>query len=273
MAKSVAPESIEEVFSWKFFIILLVIHLAAAVGIFFFTSKHAMLAWAVSHFFFITIGASIGLHRYFSHQSFRVKTISLDMLLHIAATLCFQGGPIYWATAHRSHHRYSEKYGDPHSAKRGFIWSHVLWLMYERPNGFSYLKSLKYSPDLRSNKMTNFFEKHYLRINLIFLFILFIVCALCNDLSLFFYLGPIRIVSVWHCTWLINSYAHGASFFKKETKIKNSNLLCILVGGDGEHSFHHNFPNAPKHSAKKISLDYGYFTLKTFKKLGLIEFR
>ncbi len=273
MAKAEAPESIEEIFSWKFFIIIVAIHVAAIVGIVFFTSNQALIVWVLSHFFFITIGASIGLHRYFSHQSFEVKTVYMDVFLHLTATLCLQGGPIYWATAHRSHHRYSEKQGDPHSAKRGFLWSHILWLMYERPNGFSYLKSLKYSPDLRSNKLTNYFEKNYLRINLSFLFILLVTCAFYGNLSLFFYLGPIRIVSVWHCTWLINSYAHGASFFKKETHIKNSNLLCFLVGGDGEHSFHHNFPNAPKHSAKNISLDYGYLTLKTFKKLGLIEFK
>ncbi len=273
MEKAATSESIEESFSWKFFVIISAMHLAALAGIIFFTTKGALLTWAVSHFFFITIGASIGLHRYFSHQSFKVKTIYMDAFLHLAATLCFQGGPIYWATAHRSHHRYSEKYGDPHSAKRGFLWSHLLWLMFERPNGFSYLKSLKYSPDLRKNKLTNFFEKHYLNINLSFLLILLIGCTLCTNFSLFFFLGPVRIVSVWHCTWLINSYAHGARICTRDTQIKNSNLLCILVGGDGEHSFHHNFPNSAKHSNKRFSLDYGYATLKALKMLGLIEFR
>lgn len=260
-----------ERFSWKFLSILSVMHILALVGIIFFSSKTNILVWIFLHFIFITFGASLGLHRYFSHRSYKINNKYLDFFIHLLATLCFQGGPIYWATTHRVHHKLSEKFGDPHDARRGFLWSHMLWLLYERPNGFSYIKSLKYSSDLRKNKMTSLFERYYLKINLTFLFILFIVCLIANNVGLFFFVGPVRIVSVWHCTWLINSYAHGAKFSSQETKIKNSILLCILVGGDGEHLYHHLKPNVPKHSANLISLDYGYYILRILKELKLIE--
>lgn len=145
--------------------------------------------------------------------------------------------------------------------------------MYERPNGFSYIKSIRYCPDLRNNTVTNFFERYYLKINIFFIFFLFTLCIYLDNLPVFFFLGPIRIVSVWHCTWLINSYAHGAKFFGSETKIKNSYLLCLLVGGDGEHKFHHENASSPKHSDKENFLDYGYALLVLFNRMGLIKIK
>jgi stearoyl-CoA desaturase (delta-9 desaturase) len=34
-----------------------------------------------------------------------------------------------WALDHRVHHKYSETDADPHNAKRGFLFSHVGWLV------------------------------------------------------------------------------------------------------------------------------------------------
>lgn len=263
-----------ELFSWKQFTIISSVHLLAIYGSTMYFSWAAVGLLACSHVYFTTIGGSIGLHRYFSHKSFEIKNKTLDFIVHLSATLCLQGGPIYWATTHRAHHKFSENYGDPHSATRGFFWSHLGWLFYKNPNGFSYLQSIKFSRDLKKIGMTDWFEKNHLQLNIGFLAILFAVSTALNDLSIFFWLGPIRIVSVWHATWLVNSYAHSAPVFGVgHTKIKNSFFVCITSGGDGEHAYHHEKQFTARHSRNKFHLDYAFGILKVFSYFNLIKFK
>jgi stearoyl-CoA desaturase (delta-9 desaturase) len=263
-----------EIFSPKLFTIILAVHILAIPALLDITTFN-IFAWLTFHFFFGTLGASIGLHRYCSHRSFEFTNIYFKALIGLVATLCFQGGPIFWATAHREHHRYSEKIGDPHDARRGFFWSHVGWMFFTNPNGFSYIKSLRITSDLKKDKIMNFFEIHSISINVFFLIFLFIFCYLTGSTSLFFWIGPLRIVSVWHCTWLINSYSHGAKFTGKleNTKIKDSILMAFLIGGDGDHAFHHQDPSSIKHSKRDFHFDYGYILIETFKKLGLVKIK
>lgn len=37
-----------------------------------------------------------------------------------------------WVRDHRVHHKFTETNADPHSAKRGFFFSHMGWLMMKR---------------------------------------------------------------------------------------------------------------------------------------------
>lgn len=250
------------------------IHLLAIPAFFYFDLKY-ILAWFLSHLFFGTIGASIGLHRLFSHRSF-TPVPTLFNFIAVVATLCFEGGPIFWAAAHREHHRFSESFGDPHTAKRGFFWSHVGWLFYQNPNGFSYLKSLRLVGDLRKLKFIVWLELNSTKFNFTFLALLAIICTVYGHPGLFFWIGPMRIVSVWHATWMINSFAHRAKFFgerKDGISLRNSILLSLIIGGDGDHDYHHRHPNSVKHSESKIHFDHGYLIIHLWSLLGLATYR
>ena len=45
-------------------------------------------------------------------------------------TLACQNGPIKWVGQHRIHHAGSDTIEDPHSAEKGFWWSHVTWMLF-----------------------------------------------------------------------------------------------------------------------------------------------
>src|SRR3982074_3834369 len=83
------------------------------------------------------LGITVGFHRYFTHGSFKAKTV-LRVALAVAGTLAIQGPVITWVSDHRRHHKYSDKEGDPHSPWRfgndwkaltkGLSFAHLGWL-------------------------------------------------------------------------------------------------------------------------------------------------
>lgn len=57
------------------------------------------------------------------------KNISVFFTCVFLKILVFQRHVYAWALDHRVHHKYSETDADPHNAKRGFLFSHVGWLV------------------------------------------------------------------------------------------------------------------------------------------------
>jgi Fatty-acid desaturase len=47
----------------------------------------------------------------------------------VVSELCSQRHVYQWALDHRVHHKYSETNADPHDARRGFLFSHIGWLV------------------------------------------------------------------------------------------------------------------------------------------------
>ena len=80
--------------------------------------------------FFVTAGY----HRYFSHRSFKTSR-AFQFIMALVATSSTQKGVLWWAANHRHHHRYSDTDDDLHSPSlRGFLWSHVGWILSDRYN-------------------------------------------------------------------------------------------------------------------------------------------
>src|SRR5262245_46608992 len=63
--------------------------------------------WSVLAIFVVTricgIGVTVGLHRYFSHRSFKTTRFVQFMLGFMGCT-ALQKGPLWWAIHHRLHH-------------------------------------------------------------------------------------------------------------------------------------------------------------------------
>ena len=60
-----------------------------------------------------------GYHRYFSHRSYKMGRVP-QFLLAFGGTTAVQKGPLWWASHHRIHHRYTDLDGDVHSPRDGF---------------------------------------------------------------------------------------------------------------------------------------------------------
>src|SRR5450432_2389560 len=88
-----------------------------------------LVAMAVA-FYVVRMFAITGVyHRYFAHRAYKTSRI-FQLLLAMLGTSATQKGPLWWAAAHRVHHKYSDMPEDVHSPKqRGFWYAHIGWWM------------------------------------------------------------------------------------------------------------------------------------------------
>lgn len=63
----------------------------------------------------IGVCMSVCLHRYFAHAAFRCHW-AVNIALGWLSCLANQGGPLWWASQHRCHHKFCDQARDPHSA-------------------------------------------------------------------------------------------------------------------------------------------------------------
>ena len=85
--------------------------------------------------FFITyliniLGVAIGYHRLLAHRSFKCPKL-IEYLFVGAGYFGFQSSPIWWATMHRAHHKYSDTELDPHAGLHGWRRSIYGWIFDE----------------------------------------------------------------------------------------------------------------------------------------------
>ena len=64
--------------------------------------------------FKVNICMSVCLHRFAAHGAFQCSA-PMTYVLAIMGCLANQGGPIWWGSQHRCHHKYCDVEGDPHS--------------------------------------------------------------------------------------------------------------------------------------------------------------
>lgn len=268
-------EASEEKFSITNASIIFGMHLIALPAFYFF-SFQALICFFVFHFIFECLGVSIGYHKLIAHKAFD-GPVWFKNVLYTLATLCFQGGPVFWAAVHRTHHIFSDEFGDPHSSSRGFFWSHMGWLLYKNPNGFSYKKAKHVVVADLNSKYVRFLEHYHLQINLGFiLFGLVTLGIFLGRWDLFFWLFPMRIVAVWHCVWLVNSYTHCAPPWLRKKygfQIINSVLCSCFMYGDGYHYNHHQRPTGICNIPNRPYLDFSYVTLRVLAFAKLVTLR
>lgn len=63
----------------------------------------------------VNICMSVCLHRYAAHAAFRCGPIT-NVVMNVLGCLANQGGPVWWASQHRCHHKFCDVPRDPHSA-------------------------------------------------------------------------------------------------------------------------------------------------------------
>ena len=102
--------------------------------------------------FWLATGISItaGYHRLWAHNAYKAHwSLRLFFALFGAATV--QNSILSWCTGHRRHHRHvDDNDRDPYSARRGFWFSHMGWMLRNWPSGredFSNVKDLMRDPD------------------------------------------------------------------------------------------------------------------------------
>ena len=251
---------------WSFIIFFGTVHVLAFLAPWFF-SWSALGVALFLHWLFGSIGICLGYHRLLTHRSFQVSK-GLEYAIAIIGALALQGGPIFWVAAHRMHHAYTEDLEkDPYSAKRGFWWSHMLWMFYQRPQFFDYEIYKRYAPDLDRDPFYRWLNRYYILLQLPLGLLLYQL----GGWSFVIYGLFFRIVLLWHSTWLINSAAHMMGYRRFNTPDNSRNLwwAAILTYGEGWHNNHHAHPNIAQAGLKWWEIDVTWWTIQILKKLGL----
>jgi len=192
---------------------------------------------------FAFIGIEPGLHRYFSHKSFKAKE-SLSVTLAIAGSTLVLGPVPYWVMHHRKHHSHSDTEKDPHSPKHGLFHAHMGWL-YSKETVELSLNTARYYQIVDdiyrfsgSTRVIAAFNYYYLWILLSVL-----IPAIVGGLWMWSWLGflqgmlwggLIRIFVGQHTVWSVNSLCHTVGHKKMRTKDGSLNgpyfILLLLIG-------------------------------------------
>ncbi|PSB42737.1 acyl-CoA desaturase [Cyanosarcina cf. burmensis CCALA 770] len=252
--------------NWTSITFFAAVHAIALLAPWFF-SWSALGVAVFLHWLFGSIGICLGYHRLLTHRSLQVPK-GLEYAIALIGSLALQGGPLFWVAGHRRHHAYTEDIDkDPYSAKRGFWWSHMGWLLYKRPEFFEYESNRKFAPDLAKDAFYRWLDRYYLLLQIP----LGVGLYLLGGWSFVIYGLFLRAVILWHSTWLINSASHITGYRSHDSDDNSRNLwwAAILTYGEGWHNNHHAYPNVAKAGWKWWEIDLTWWTILLLKQMGL----
>ena len=228
--------------------------------------------WAIFAFFMAWNGLSItvGYHRLWSHRTYQAHPIVKWFLL-IGGTLAVQGSVFDWCAGHRIHHRHVDDiYQDPYSAKRGFWFSHIGWMLRNYPSGNYDYKNI---PDLKADPVLVAQDKYYaLWILLANIGLPALAGWLVGDVTGTLVLaGLLRLVLSHHFTFFINSLCHmfGTRPYTDTNTARDNPILAIFTWGEGYHNYHHYFQYDYRNGVKWWQYDPSKWIIYGLSKVGL----
>lgn len=254
--------------NWTYVLFFGAFHGLALLAPWFF-SWSALFTAIFLHWLFGSIGICLGYHRMLTHRSFQVPKW-LEYVISTIGALALQGGPIFWVGAHRLHHAHTEHFDkDPYSAKRGFWWSHILWLIYPQQRFFDREAYEKSAPDLARQPFYLWLDRYFLWLQIPVIIILYLV----GGWSFVIYGMFLRSVLLWHSTWFVNSATHtwGYRTFHNEDNARNLWWVSVVTYGEGWHNNHHTYPNVAKAGFRWWEIDVTWWSIKVLKSLGLAK--
>lgn len=250
--------------AWPTATFIIFVHLGALLaflpGMF---SWKAVLLALVLHWLTAGIGITLGWHRLVTHRSFQVPKW-LEYFLVFCGTLSMQGGPIWWVGLHRHHHLYSDQPNDHHDSRKGFWWSHIEWLFREVP---AEAEIPRFTKDIADDPVYQFLDKYFLPIQVV----LAIVLYLWGGWPFVVWGIFVRLVTVYHTTWLVNSATHAFGYRTFETTDHSTNCwwVALLTFGEGWHNNHHAYQYSARHGLQWWELDLTWLTIRFLQLLGL----
>jgi stearoyl-CoA desaturase (delta-9 desaturase) len=227
----------------------------------------------------IGFGVTVGYHRFFTHRSFAAPR-PLKIVLAIAGSMAFEGGPIGWVNGHRRHHAFSDTDRDPHSPLRfgtgartkvGAMWhAHMGWLFRGSPEG-----NCDYAKDLRADRDLVIIDHLFPVWCLVSLAIPFGLGYLWGGnlrsaLTALLWAGGVRVFLLHHATWSINSLCHVTGRRPFPTKDNSTNIaaLAIVTFGESWHNGHHAFPRSARHGMLPHQWDPAARLIRIFEQFG-----
>lgn len=209
------------------------------------------------------LGITLGFHRLVTHRSFQTPKW-LEYFLALCGTLACQGGPFEWIGMHRIHHLHSDQDLDPHDSNKGFWWSHLGWMVHHAP---AQDEISRYIKDIADDPVYQFYQKNMIGIQVA----LGVLLLLLGGWPFVIWGIFVRVVVVYHCTWLVNSATHKFGYRSHESGDNSTNCwwVALLVFGEGWHNNHHAFQYSARHGLQWWEFDLTWLTIRLLQTLGL----
>jgi len=184
-----------------------------------------------------------GYHRLWAHKTYDAHPV-LQAIFAIGGAFALQNSALHWSSDHRVHHKFVDQNDkDPYSAKKGFWYSHIGWMLRE----YQQAQYHDYSNvrDLQNNKIVMWQHRNYLWLTIATNVGIPLVLGWLTDsiLGCLLSIGVLRLVLSHHFTFFINSLAHiwGKQPYTDGNTARDNGFLAFLTYGEGYHNFHHIF--------------------------------
>lgn len=262
--------------NWVPAIILIATPIAALTVIPWYALGHdfSMAAWVSFVVLLALNGLSItgGYHRLWAHRAYEAHW-SLRLVFMLFGAMTIQNSILIWASGHRTHHRHVDDVDlDPYSARRGFWFSHMGWMLRNYPSG---IPNFSNANDLMNDKMVMFQHNHYVKLVVLMNIGLPLALGwLLGDLWGVFLLGGLlRLVISHHVTFFINSLAHmwGTRPYTDENTARDNPLLALVTYGEGYHNYHHIFQYDYRNGVKWWQFDPTKWLILSLSWVGITK--
>ena len=222
------------------------------------------------------MGITIGYHRLLSHRSFKCSKM-LEYFWVFGGYFAQQGSPIWWASIHRTHHKYTDMPLDPHSPR--FSLKNAWYGWFTKTSYPAHINPRVQSPDLVSDPVYRFLEQdgdwhraHWLSA----------AGGLLLRLAIFELFGwQVALANVlagvlaWQIPQMLNVVCHierlGYKNYSRADDSVNIWWVALIAFGEGWHNNHHAFPGSARSGLQAHEVDFSWLMLRGLKALGLVE--
>lgn len=229
------------------------------------------LIWLVVTFSFCNLSITAGYHRLWAHKAYEAHPI-IRVVYALGGAFALQNSALHWSSDHRVHHRHVDVNDkDPYSAKKGFWFSHIGWMLrhYNKTTYSDYSNCR----DLQKDPIVMWQHKHYLLLAIAMnVGVPVLLGLLHGDVwGMLLVTGAVRLVLNHHTTFFINSLAHiwGSQPYTDKNTARDNGFLAFLTFGEGYHNYHHIFENDYRNGIHWWQYDPTKWMIRLFSLVGL----
>jgi len=211
-----------------------------------------------------------GYHRLWAHRTYDAHPV-LKVSYLIFGTMALQNSAFAWCSGHRSHHLHVDDLErDPYSARRGFWFSHIGWMLRDYPSGAMDFSNI---PDLKKDRLLAFQHRHYVALAVgLNVGLPVLVGLIFHDVwGMLILAGVARLVWSHHVTFFINSLAHmwGSRPYTEDNSARDNAAIAVLTYGEGYHNFHHIFAHDYRNGVRWWQWDPTKWMIAALQPFGL----
>jgi stearoyl-CoA desaturase (delta-9 desaturase) len=190
------------------------------------------------------------------------------------ACSAMQKGPLWWASHHRRHHRFSDTPDDPHSPHvTSFWWAHLGWLLSDDHLAIHWddVRDWSRYPELR------WLDRFHWVPGLVLAGLCFLLGFALDSWSgawcCLVWGFVVSTVVLYHATFSINSLSHlfGTRRYATDDESRNNLFLALITLGEGWHNNHHHYQSSANQGFFWWEIDISYYLLRLMAVCGLVR--